>query len=69
MLRDSKHIGQEMALSARDFLAEAGGDRDEGAGLMEVSDQEESEWELFKLSVKMNTEFYDIGLLLIQGIN
>ena len=36
---------------------------------MEVSDQEESEWELFKLSVKINTEFYDIGLLLILGIN
>ena len=31
-------------------------DRAEGAGLMEVSDQEESEWELFKLSVKINTE-------------
>ena len=44
-------------------------DRAEGAGLMEVSDQEESEWELFKLSVKINTEFYDIGLLLILGIN
>lgn len=44
-------------------------DRAEGAGLMEVSDQEESKWELFKLSVKINTEFYDIGLLLIQGIN
>ena len=44
-------------------------DRAEGTGLMEVSDQEESEWELFKLSVKINTEFYDIGLLLIQSIN
>ena len=44
-------------------------DRAEGAGLMKVSDQEESEWELFKLSVKINTEFYDIGLLLIQSIN
>lgn len=44
-------------------------DRAEEAGLMEVSDQEESKWELFKLSVKINTEFYDIGLLLIQGIN
>ena len=44
-------------------------DRAEGAGLMKVSDQEESEWELFKLSVKINTEFYDIGLLLIQNIN
>ena len=44
-------------------------DRAEGAGLMKVSDQEESEWELFKLSVKINTEFYDIGLLLILGIN
>ena len=44
-------------------------DRAEGAGLMKVSDQEESEWELFKLSVQINTEFYDIGLLLIQSIN
>lgn len=35
-------------------------DRAEGAGLMEVSDQEESEWELFELSVKINTQFYDL---------
>ena len=36
---------------------------------MEVSDQEESKWELFKLSDKIKTEFYDVGLLLIQSIN
>ena len=40
-------------------------DRAGGASLM---DQEESEWELFELSVKNNTQIYDIGLLLI-GIN
>lgn len=39
--------------------------RSEGAAPTEVSDQEESEREFFKLSDKMNTEFYGIGLLLI----
>ena len=37
-------------------------DRAEGAGLMEVSDQEESKWELLKFSIKINTDLYDIGL-------
>ena len=41
-------------------------DRAEGAGLMKVSDQEESEWELFKLSVQINTEFY---FILTKSIN
>ena len=32
----------------------------EVAGLMEISGKEEREWE-FKLSVKINAEFYDIS--------